>query len=60
MADNETLQRVELALAQSKRVNRESRVAVQQLARLRDHLQPEEGHKETDNGSIEGSTEADR
>lgn len=40
--DATTLERVQMALAQAKRVSRESRIAVQQLARLRDHLQPEE------------------
>lgn len=43
---------VELALANAKRVNRESRVVVQTLARLRDELentrQPQEAHGEHD------------
>lgn len=42
MADDEVLQRVEDALAQSKRVRREASISVVQLARLRDHLQPDE------------------
>jgi hypothetical protein len=42
MADElEVLQRVELALAQSKRVRREAGISVVQLARLRDTLQPD-------------------
>lgn len=40
--DDEVLQRVELALAQAKRVRRESSINVVQLARLRDTLQPDE------------------
>lgn len=35
-------QAIELALAQAKRVQRESRISVQQLARLRDYLQSED------------------
>ena len=42
MADDaEVLQRVELALAQTKLVRRQAGFAVQQLAQLRDTLQPE-------------------
>jgi hypothetical protein len=45
--DHSVEAQVDLALANAKRVARESRIVVQTLARLRDHLQPE-GHKEND------------
>lgn len=40
--DVANLDRTELAVSQAKRVRRESNFLVQALARLRDHLQPEE------------------
>lgn len=49
----ELAQRLEIALAQSKRVQRESRSLTQMLAGIRD-LQLQEGHKENQNGN-EGS-----
>lgn len=51
MADDaEVLQRVELALAQIKNVRRQAGFAVQQLARLRDTLQPEGPAQGEDDG----------
>lgn len=51
MDDTEGPQRVEIALAQAKRVRREAGILVQMLGGLRDTLtlQPE-GHKENQNG----------
>lgn len=40
--DDAQRQAVELALSQAKRVSRETRMLVQQLAQIRDHLQSEE------------------
>lgn len=46
--DSDTHTMLDLAVAQAKRVERELRTLKQQLAQLRDHLQPEEAQDERD------------
>jgi hypothetical protein len=55
MEDTEGLQRVQLALAQAKKVRREHAFLIQSLAGLRDYLHPQEGQDAEENDfTVEG------